>query len=112
MADIKNYMKEKEKRQTTQENYKEKIRKHRMAGVYRVLILLIILVALGVIVAVQYKRHIYTGYDVVVSQARETTAEATDVRLQDSVFTYSNDGAHCTDVKGKITWIRLMKFRM
>lgn len=108
MADIKNYMKEKEKRQTSREDYKEdykdKIRKHKMTGVYRVLIVLVIVAALGAIVAVQYKRHVYTGYDVVTSQARETAEKATDVRLGSSVFTYSNDGAHCTDDKGKVTW--------
>lgn len=104
MADIKNYIKEKEKRHTSREDYKEKIRKHKMAGVYRVLIVLAIVAALGTIVAVQYKRHVYTGYDVVASQIRDTAEEATDVRLANSVFTYSNDGAHCTDIKGNVTW--------
>ena len=102
MADIKNYIKE--KRQISQEDYKEKIRKHKMTGVYRVLIVLVIVAALGMIVAVRYKRHVYTDYDVIASQVRDTAEEATDVRLGASVFTYSNDGAHCTDTKGTVTW--------
>ena len=33
-ADIKNYLKEKEKRQNSQDDYKKKIRKHRLKIVY------------------------------------------------------------------------------
>ena len=34
-ADIKNYLKEKEKRQKNQDDYKKKIRKHKLTIVYR-----------------------------------------------------------------------------
>ena len=37
-ADIKNYLKEKEKRQKNQDDYKKKIRKHKLTIVYRVLL--------------------------------------------------------------------------
>ena len=37
-ADIKNYLKEKEKRQKSQDDYKKKIRKHRLKFVFRVLL--------------------------------------------------------------------------
>ena len=37
-ADIKNYLKEKEKRQKSQDDYKKKIRKHRLKIVYRVML--------------------------------------------------------------------------
>ena len=43
-ADIKNYLKEKEKRQKSQDDYKKKIRKHRLTIVYRVLL---VVAALG-----------------------------------------------------------------
>ena len=43
-ADIKNYLKEKEKRQKSQDDYKKKIRKHRLKIVYRVLL---VVAALG-----------------------------------------------------------------
>lgn len=104
MADIKNYLKEKEKRQQKQNNYKEKIKHHKMTAVYRFLIVLILLAAIAMVVVFQYKRHIYTGYDLISSIARETTEDALDLRLQDSVLTYSKDGAHCTDVKGNVKW--------
>ena len=38
MADIRSYMREKEKREQKQAGYKEKIRKHKLVSVYRVLL--------------------------------------------------------------------------
>ena len=61
-ADIKNYLKEKEKRQKSQDDYKKKIRKHRLKIVYRVLLVVAALGAALALVVVQAKRHIYTGY--------------------------------------------------
>ena len=104
MADIKNYLKEKEKRERNQITYKDKIRKHKLTTVYRVLLILIALGAVAALVVVQYKRHIYTGYDIVSSVPRESASESIDIRLQDAVLTYSKDGAHCTDAKGTVKW--------
>lgn len=104
MADIKNYLSEKEKRERNQNDYKKKIRKHKRANIYRILLLLGALAAVAILIMVQYKRHIYTDYDILSSVKREKSGEAIDVRLQDAVLTYSKDGAHCTDVKGEVSW--------
>ena len=80
-ADIKNYLKEKEKRQKSQDDYKKKIRKHRLKIVYRVLLVVAALGAALALVVVQAKRHIYTGYDTVSSTSREVSSDATDIRL-------------------------------
>ena len=103
-ADIKNYLKEKEKRQKSQDDYKKKIRKHRLKIVYRVLLVVAALGAALALVVVQAKRHIYTGYDTVSSTSREVSSDATDIRLKNSILTYSKDGAHCTDAKGNVKW--------
>ena len=95
-ADIKNYLKEKEKRQKNQDDYKKKIRKHKLTIVYRVLLVAAALGAALALVVVQAKRHIYTGYDTVSSVNRETSSDAIDVRLKNGILTYSKDGAHCT----------------
>ena len=103
-ADIKNYLKEKEKRQKNQDDYKKKIRRHRLTVVYRILL---VVAAIGValaLVVVQAKRHIYTSYDTVSSVERETAADAIDVRLKNGILTYSKDGAHGTDTKGNVKW--------
>lgn len=104
MTNITSYLKEKEKREQNQSNYKDKIRKHKLTSVYRVLLVAAIFAAVIVLIMIQNKRHIYTGYDIVSSVARETSSEAVDIRLQNAILTYSKDGAHCTDMKGNVTW--------
>lgn len=104
MADIKSYIKEKEKRERRQAGYKEKIMVHKLAKVYRVLLIAAAAVALIVIAVIQYQRHVYTDYETVSSISREKTTGSVDVRLGNSILTYSKDGAHCTDLKGNVTW--------
>ena len=104
MADIKSYMKEKEKRERNQAGYKEKIMRHKLTHVYRILLIALAVIALVILIVVQYKRHVYTSYDVVSTIPRERVSGALDLRLGDAILTYSRDGAHCTDVKGNVTW--------
>lgn len=104
MADIRSYMKEKEKREQKQAGYKKKIIVHRLTSVYRILLVLAGVAALIALVVIQYKRHIYTDYDIVNSVPRESAFGSIDVRLGSSVLTYSKDGAHCTNTKGDVTW--------
>lgn len=104
MADIKSYMKEKEKRERKQAGYKEKIIKHKLANVYRILLLAAALAALVALIVVQYKRHVYTDYDIIASVERTSVLSSVDLRLGNAVLTYSKDGAHCTDTKGNVTW--------
>ena len=103
-ADIKNYLKEKEIRQKSQGDYQKKLLKSRLRIVYRVLLVVAVVGAVLALVAVQAKRHIYTGYETVSSVNRETSSDATDVRLKNGILTYSKDGAHCTDAKGNVKW--------
>ena len=104
MADIRSYMKEREKREQKQEDYKKKIRKHKLASVYRILLIIVAAIAIIVLMAVQYRRHVYTDYDTVSSVSKDSVTGAVDVRLGNYVLTYSKDGAHCTDAKGNVTW--------
>ncbi|MCD7835802.1 MAG: DUF5711 family protein [Lachnospiraceae bacterium] len=104
MADIKSYLKEKEKREKNQSDYKNKIHRHRMSSLYRLLLVIAVIATAIALVLLQYKRHIYTGYDIVSSIERSSVSDATDIRFDDSILTYSKDGAHCTDVKGNVKW--------
>lgn len=104
MADIRSYMKEREKRENKQSGYKEKIFKHKLTSVYRILLVIAGAAALIVLVIVQYKRHVYTDYDIVSSVARESVNNTVDMRLGNSILTYSRDGAHCTDARGQVAW--------
>lgn len=104
MADIRNYLREKEQREQNQSNYKDKIMRHKLTTIYRILLVAAVLAAIVALVYLQYKRHVYTGYDVVDSVLRDKGADARDVRLKNAVLTYSKDGAHCTNGKGDVVW--------
>ena len=104
MADIKNFMMEREKREQKQADYMKKIRKHKLTSMYRILLIAIAAIALIVLVAVQYRRHVYTDYDTISTVEREAVTGATDIRLGNTILTYSKDGAHCTDAKGNVIW--------
>ena len=104
MADVWSYLKEKEKREQKQAGYKEKILKHRLTSVYRILLVVAGIAALTFLMVVQYRRHIYTDYDTVASVPRERVSGSTEIGLGSSVLTYSKDGAHCTDARGDVAW--------
>lgn len=104
MAEIKNYLREKEKRERNQINYKDKIRRHKLTSVYRFVLLAAVIIAAFALIAVQYRRHIYTGYDIINSVNREKASDAVDICLQNAILTYSKDGAHCTNMKGTVVW--------
>lgn len=51
-----------------------------------------------------YRGKIYSGYEVTHTVVRTKVDGATDMKLGNSVLTYSQDGAHCVDLKGTMTW--------
>lgn len=104
MADIRSYLKEKEKREQKDQSYQTKIRKHKLSAVYRVLLVLLIVGAIVAVLRIQYQNRVYNEYTVTASTPRQEVSNTTDVRLGSSVLTYSKDGAHCTDAKGKVVW--------
>ena len=104
MADIRSYMKEKEKRKPGQEDYKEKIARYKLAFLTRVLLVIAALIAVVLFFYIQYERHVYTDYDIVASVERESIGGTVDVRLKNAILTYSKDGIHCTDIKGNVVW--------
>lgn len=111
MADIKSYMKEKKKRERNQADYKEKIMKHKLTNVYRFLLVAVAAIALVAVIIVQYRRHVYTDYDIISSVPREHVSGSADLRLGNTILTYSKDGAHCTDAKGNAIWNQTYEFQ-
>ncbi|MBS7239857.1 MAG: hypothetical protein KIG94_06685 [Acetatifactor sp.] len=104
MADITNYSEGKEKWEKKHLNYREQISRHKAHNFYRILLVLFLFVAIILLIYVQYNRHVYTGYDVTASVERDVVSGLIDCRLGNSVLSYSKDGVHCTDAKGKVTW--------
>lgn len=107
MADIRNYMKEREKREKqagTVVSYKEKIRRHKLSFLYRILLIVLIVGAIGVLVLVQYMRHVYTSYETVSTINIQEIRGTTNVPFAGNILTYSRDGVHCSDAKGNVKW--------
>lgn len=72
--------------------------------IIRILVILLILVGVGAFLYSRYRGKIYEEYDVIQTVSRNKVDGATDVKLGNSILTYSRDGAHSVDVKGVITW--------
>ncbi len=107
MADIRNYMKEREKREKQAKavvSYKEKIRMHKLSFLYRILLIVLIVGAIGVLVLVQYMRHVYTSYETVSTIDIPEIRGTTNVPFAGNILTYSRDGVHCSDAKGNVKW--------
>lgn len=104
MADIRNFRQEREKREKGQADYQHKIRRYRLTHVYRFALVAAALIALIALVVLQYKNHIYTDYEVISTVDVTVINGTVNMPLGGNILTYSNDGAHCTDAKGKALW--------
>ena len=104
MTEIRSYIKEKQKRDQNRISYKDKIFRHKLKNIYRILLIVVAVLAVIGIIVIQYNRHVYTGYDIVSSTPLDLASGTTDVRLQNCILTYSKDGAHCTTAKGIVNW--------
>lgn len=107
MAEIRKFTKEKKvkgQKNKLVSEYEEKIHKHKLSHVYRVLLIALVVGAIGMLVIFQYIRHVYTDYEVVSSIEIPEIHGTVNVPFENNVLTYSNDGAHCSDTKGNIKW--------
>lgn len=85
-------------------DYRDKIRRHKLTSLYRIILVLAAVAVMVAIVYVQYKSHIYTSYDIVTTEPFERIESAKIMGLGESILTYSSDGAHCTNAGGEILW--------
>lgn len=116
MADIRSYTREKQKRERrkqsnmrlvkaeSEESFQNKLRRHRLSYFYKIGLCVLVGVALVAILVIQYKNKTYTDYAEVSTVAADFSARATELRLGQSVLTYSKDGARCIDDKGDVVW--------
>ena len=86
------------------DDYRDKIRRHRLTAVYRVILVMVTVLILVAIVYVQYRNHVYTSYDLEATVNFDRVPDSEIKRLGDNILTYSHDGAHCTNPKGEVLW--------
>ena len=108
MSNVRDYLKEKEKRQGTTKSidYKEKIRSHKLTVFYRIVLGILLIAAIAAFLIIQWKNKVFSEC-VVVSSNPVTIVQGASVKnLGGYVLLYSKDGASCIDSKGNAVWNR------
>lgn len=108
MANVRDYFKEREKRQNTGKSidYKEKIRSHKLTVFYRIILSILLVAAIIGFLVMQWKNKVFTD-NMVVSTNPITIVQGAEVKnLGGNVLLYSKDGASCIDSNGTAVWNR------
>lgn len=106
MSNVRDYLKEREKRvgSTPGVSYKDKIRSHRLTIFYRGALVVVLLAAIVCFLMWQWKNKVFTEC-VTVSTTPITIVQSAKVEtLGNNVLLYSKDGASCIDSKGVALW--------
>ncbi|MDE7186028.1 MAG: hypothetical protein K2O13_00735, partial [Lachnospiraceae bacterium] len=106
MANVRDYLKRKKERKEQQGriNYREKIKSHKFMIFYRTILVIILIMAVGGALYVQWKNKVYTENTVVFSTEVHITQDSTLVPFSGYLLTYSKDGAGCMDIRGNAVW--------
>ncbi|MCR4587809.1 MAG: DUF5711 family protein [Lachnospiraceae bacterium] len=87
------------------ESYKTKIRRHRLAHLYRVFLMLLLSGVVIFALVVQNNNRIFSEYEVTATAVRSANiSTAVSMELGGTIFTYSRDGMSCVDSKGTAKW--------
>ncbi len=109
MANVRDYLKEKEKRQkkpSFEVGYKEKIRSHKLAIFYRAILSALLAAAVIVFLVIQWQNRVFAESIVTHSAPVTIVQGATARNLGGNILLYSKDGASCLDAKGNAVWNR------
>lgn len=99
MLNIKEYKKKKEK-----DEFKQKLVKHRLVILYRVVLALAVTVAAAILVYINYQNKIYTDYEVIQEYERQDADAANYIICNGKVLKYSQDGAEVFDASNNVIW--------
>lgn len=108
MSNVRDYLKEKEKRQSTTQSidYKEKIRSHKLTIFYRTVLTILLIAVIIAFLIVQWKNKIFTE-SVIIDSSPVTIVQGAEVKnLDGNILLYSKDGASCLNAKGNVVWNR------
>ncbi len=94
----------KEKYETAQLDFEKKIRRHRRAILYRIIIGLAIVLALIASAYYNYQKMVYTNYDVLRKITYTEASNAKYLRLGQNILRYSQDGASAYSIANDMLW--------
>lgn len=106
MANVREYLRSREKRKSEGRNinYKEKIRSHRLGSFYRGILAILLVAAVGVAIYVSWRNRSYSESVITASVPIQKVEGSVYLALGTSILTYSKDGANCMDAKGNVLW--------
>lgn len=85
-------------------DYKDKITRHRMTRVARYCMAVVIVLAVILLIKIQFDNKIYTEAEVVNTVDKMGTEDSVFLCYQNKILTYSNDGVSTYDAKGNQIW--------
>ncbi len=106
MANVREYLRSKEKRKSGNRNinYKERIRSHKLTTFYRALLGVLLVAAIVAILLVSWQNRSYSESIVTNSVPISKVEGSYYCSLGTSILTYSKDGANCMNSKGNVQW--------
>lgn len=106
MVSVRDYFKKKEQRgdSVPRISYREKIKSHKFTVFYRIFLVLVLLVAVGATLFLQWKNKVYTERVELSSVEIKIPSDASLMPFGSNLLTYSKDGASCMDTKGNAVW--------
>lgn len=84
--------------------FQEKILKHRLTRIYRILLLIILVVAIFVVIRIQIENKVYTDYEVVNSAESIGSSDSVIKAYNGNILCYSRDGISAYNSKGDQLW--------
>ena len=94
----------KDKYEKTQQDFEKKIRRHRRAILYRIVIGIAIIVALIASAYYNYRKMVYTDTDTMRSISYPEASNARYVRFGNNILRYSQDGASAFNIADDMIW--------
>lgn len=107
MVSVRDYFKKKEQRDGDRPpriSYREKIKSHKFTVFYRFSLALVLMVAVGAALYLQWKNKVYVESVELSSVEVKIPSDASLVPFGAYLLTYSKDGASCMDTKGNAVW--------
>lgn len=78
--------------------------RHRQVRLYSVLAVLALAAVVAIGTYINWKNKVYIDYEVIQQNEWIRSSESKSINLNGMLFTYSNDGMSCTDLRGKTIW--------
>ncbi|MDE7274997.1 MAG: hypothetical protein K2N95_18460 [Lachnospiraceae bacterium] len=78
--------------------------RHRQVKLYTVLAILALVAVVAAGTYISWKNKVYIDYEVIQQSEWVRASESKSINIKGTLFTYSNDGMSCADLKGKTIW--------